>query len=205
MTAASTTFLMPTVDRPRLAEDWVPDYYTKRGESKKCRIPSLSCLEVGAAVAHNRLVRTVRGSTTINRRGDNLQGRLGIATAHSLTVIACINRELLGPQGEQSIIRICQLGNAGELPEEVVKPRRAVVKDRGVRVSPRALQVESHREGIPGAGFRAWYANAERRLEMAVAEMGRNRSELSRLFGCHHRHPAGPPCEAAAEARSHDL
>jgi hypothetical protein len=29
MTAASTTFLMPTVDRPRLADDWVPDYYTR--------------------------------------------------------------------------------------------------------------------------------------------------------------------------------
>jgi hypothetical protein len=29
MTTASTTFLMPTVDRPRLAEDWVPGYYTR--------------------------------------------------------------------------------------------------------------------------------------------------------------------------------
>ena len=29
ITAASTTFLMPTVDRPRLAEGWVPGYYTR--------------------------------------------------------------------------------------------------------------------------------------------------------------------------------
>jgi hypothetical protein len=38
-------------------------------------------------------------------------------------------------------IRICQLGNAGELPEEVVKLRRALMKDKGLRIIPRALQV----------------------------------------------------------------
>jgi hypothetical protein len=84
-----------------------------------------------------------------------LQGRLCIATAHSLTVIAFGNQELLGLHGGHSIIRICQLGNAREPPEEIDKPRRAAVKDRGVRISPRALQVESYREGILGAGFRA--------------------------------------------------
>ena len=29
MTPAPTTFLMPTVDRPRLADNWVPDFYTR--------------------------------------------------------------------------------------------------------------------------------------------------------------------------------
>jgi len=42
-----------------------------------------------------------------------------------------------------------------ESPEEIDKPRRAAVKDREVQISPRALQVESYREGILEAGFRA--------------------------------------------------
>jgi hypothetical protein len=33
----------------------------------------------------------------------------------------------------------CQLGNAGELGKEVLEPRRAVVKDRGVRISPKSI------------------------------------------------------------------
>ena len=70
-------------------------------------------------------------------------------------MIAYVNQELLGPHGGHSIIRICQLGNAGEPPEEIDKPRRAAVKDREVQISPRALQVESYREGILEAGFRA--------------------------------------------------
>jgi hypothetical protein len=37
------------------------------------------------------------------------------------------------------------------------------MKDKGVRAIPRALQVESHREGILGAGPRAW--DAQRREE----------------------------------------
>jgi hypothetical protein len=45
-------------------------------------------------------------------------------------------------------IRICQLGNAGELPEEVVKLRRALMKDKDLRIIPRALQVRSRCDGI---------------------------------------------------------
>jgi hypothetical protein len=57
----------------------------------------------------------------------------------------------------QSTIRICQLGDAGELPE-VIKPHRALMKDKGVWVIPRSLQVKSHRESILGVGSRAWDA-----------------------------------------------
>lgn len=52
------------------------------------------------------------------------------------------------------------------------------MKDQGVRIIPRELQIESHREGILGAGPRAWMRNAER-LETAFPELGRNRSDLS--------------------------
>jgi hypothetical protein len=73
----------------------------------------------------------------------------------------------------------CKLSNAGELPEEVVKPRRAVVKDRGVRIGPRALQVERHHEDILGAEFRAW--NAQRCEETGDGGRGNGSQQVRAL------------------------
>jgi hypothetical protein len=73
----------------------------------------------------------------------------------------------------------CKLSNAGELPEEVVKPRRAVVKDRGVRIGPRALQVERHHEDILGAEFRAW--NAQRCEETEDGGCGNGSQQVRAL------------------------
>ena len=75
----------------------------------------------------------------------------------------------------QSTIQICQLGNAGELPE-VVKSHQALMKVR-VWVIPRSLQAVAR--VYFGLGLEHGMRNVEKRLKTAVPELGRNRSDLS--------------------------